>query len=80
MNNRKQIFNYFKNIINYDGDISKFFSKKNNFIPIINSKKSAYINNNHNIKNNFLMKVLIFQLFLLILVLIVYILKIFFFK
>ena len=46
MKNKKNIFYFFENIISYDNDISKIFSKKDNFIPIINSKKSTYYNKN----------------------------------
>jgi hypothetical protein len=77
MNNRKKIFCFFKNIINYEGDASKFFSKKNNFIPIINSKKSVYSENKVN-KKKIIIKMLIIKIILFILIFILYKLKIFF--
>ena len=46
MKNKKNIFYFFENIISYDNDVSKIFSKKDNYIPIINSKKSLYYNKN----------------------------------
>lgn len=45
MKNKKNLFYFFENIVSYETDVSKIFSKKDNYIPIINSKKSIYIKN-----------------------------------
>jgi hypothetical protein len=46
MKNKKNLFYFFENIISYESDVSKIFSKKDNYIPIINSKKNVYFNKN----------------------------------
>lgn len=46
MKNKKNLFNFFENIISYESDVSKIFSRKDNYIPIINSKKNVYIHKN----------------------------------
>ncbi len=46
MKNKKNIFNFFENIISYNNDVSKIFSKKDTCIPIVNSKKNVYCNKN----------------------------------
>ena len=76
MNKKKNIFNYFDSILVYESDPSKIFSKKDQYIPILNSKKNLY---SHKYKKNVYERILMYTAIpLMLIILYNFIFKIFY--